>query len=42
MTEEEAIEKSVDLLRYYINLDKEVEIIIDKSRGILIIKQFIN
>ena len=31
--EDEAIEKAVDLLRYYISLDKEVEIKVDKARG---------
>lgn len=31
--EEEAIEKAVDLLRYYNSLDKEVEIKVDKARG---------
>ena len=31
--EDEAIEKAVDLLRYYNNLDSEVEIKVDKARG---------
>lgn len=31
--EEEAIEKTIELLRFYNNLDKEVEIKIDKARG---------
>lgn len=31
--EDEAIEKAVDLLRYYNSLDKEVEIKVDKARG---------
>ena len=31
--EEEAIEKAVELLRYYNSLDKEVEIKVDKARG---------
>ncbi len=30
--EEEAIKKSVDMLRFYLNLNEETEIIIDKSR----------
>jgi hypothetical protein len=31
--EDEAIDKSVELLRFYNNLDSDVEIKIDKARG---------
>ncbi|MCB0743306.1 MAG: hypothetical protein KDC67_05340 [Ignavibacteriae bacterium] len=31
--EEEVIEKSIELLRYYLNLSEETEIKIDKARG---------
>lgn len=31
--EEEAIEKTIELLRFYNNLDNEVEIKVDKARG---------
>ena len=30
--EEEAIEKSIEMLRFYVNLNEDTEIIIDKSR----------